>query len=83
MPAEDAISAAMLGNLLGGQVCSNGTRVFIQRSLKAASGRLDERTSRIVIGIRSTVDPDGSAHIGCAYEKVLAYMAIGHRKERA
>ncbi len=32
---EDAVGAAMLGNFYSaGQVCSNGTRVFVQKGIK-------------------------------------------------
>ena len=80
---EDAISAAMLGNFYSaGQVCSNGTRVFVHRSLKTRFlDRLAERTSRIVIG-----DPlDESTQMGplvsaAQSEKVLNYIAIGRQE---
>jgi betaine-aldehyde dehydrogenase len=49
---EDAVGAAMLGNFYSaGQVCSNGTRVFVQKGIKAAFlKRLAERTAAIVMG---------------------------------
>ncbi|MDP1668532.1 betaine-aldehyde dehydrogenase [Phaeovulum sp.] len=49
---EDAVGAAMLGNFYSsGQVCSNGTRVFVQKRLKAAFlARLAERVAGIVAG---------------------------------
>ncbi|NRP71296.1 NAD/NADP-dependent betaine aldehyde dehydrogenase [Ensifer psoraleae] len=49
---ESAIGGAMLGNFYStGQVCSNGTRVFVQRKVKDAFlARLKERTEAIVIG---------------------------------
>lgn len=49
---EDAISGAMLGNFYStGQVCSNGTRVFVQREIKEQFlARLKERTEAIRIG---------------------------------
>jgi betaine-aldehyde dehydrogenase len=37
---ESAIGGAMLGNFYStGQVCSNGTRVFVQRAIKRNSCR--------------------------------------------
>ena len=80
---EDAIGAAMLGNFYSaGQVCSNGTRVFVHRSLKARFlDRLAERTSRIVIG-----DPlDEATQMGplisaAQKEKVLSYIALGRQE---
>jgi len=49
---ESAIGGAMLGNFYStGQVCSNGTRVFVQRKIKESFlKRLKERTEAIVIG---------------------------------
>ncbi|MFO7772075.1 MAG: betaine-aldehyde dehydrogenase [Roseovarius gahaiensis] len=49
---EDAVGGAILGNFYSsGQVCSNGTRVFVQRGLKEAFlTRLAERTQQAVIG---------------------------------
>jgi betaine-aldehyde dehydrogenase len=49
---EDAVGAAMLGNFYStGQVCSNGTRVFVQRGLRERFlARLAERTRAIVLG---------------------------------
>ncbi|MBU3259129.1 betaine-aldehyde dehydrogenase [Roseovarius sp. PS-C2] len=49
---EDAVSGAILGNFYSsGQVCSNGTRVFVQRDIKEAFlERLAERTAQAVIG---------------------------------
>lgn len=80
---DDAVGAAMLGNFYSaGQVCSNGTRVFVHRSLKSRFlDRLAERTSRIVIG-----DPlDEATQMGplisaAQLEKVLGYIAIGQQQ---
>ncbi|MCB1406101.1 MAG: betaine-aldehyde dehydrogenase [Rhodobacteraceae bacterium] len=49
---EDAVGAAMLGNFYSsGQICSNGTRVFVQKGIKARFlDRLKARTEAIVIG---------------------------------
>ena len=49
---EDAVSGAILGNFYSsGQVCSNGTRVFVQRGIKERFlERLSERVGRAVIG---------------------------------
>ena len=49
---EDAVGGAILGNFYStGQVCSNGTRVFVQRGLKDAFlARLADRTQQAVIG---------------------------------
>ncbi len=49
---ESAVSGAILGNFYStGQVCSNGTRVFVQKGIKAAFlDRLAERLKNAVIG---------------------------------
>ncbi len=49
---ESAVGAAMLGNFYSsGQICSNGTRVFVQKGIKARFlARLAERTGAIVAG---------------------------------
>jgi len=49
---ESAVSGAILANFYStGQVCSNGTRVFVQKGIKGAFlGRLAERLGDAVIG---------------------------------
>lgn len=49
---DNAVGGAIMGNFYSsGQVCSNGTRVFVQKGLKAAFlERLTERLSNAVIG---------------------------------
>ncbi|MEM7723507.1 MAG: betaine-aldehyde dehydrogenase [Pseudomonadota bacterium] len=49
---EDAVSAAINANFYSsGQVCSNGTRVFVQGGIKEDFlGRLSERVSKAIIG---------------------------------
>ena len=49
---EDAVGGAILGNFYSsGQVCSNGTRVFVQSGIKAAFlARLKERVEQAIIG---------------------------------
>lgn len=49
---DDAVSAAMLGNFYTqGQICTNCTRVFVQRGvLDAFLARLTERTARLRLG---------------------------------
>jgi betaine-aldehyde dehydrogenase len=77
---ESAISGAMLGNFYSsGQVCSNGTRVFVQKDLREKFlARLKERTEAIVIG-----DPqDEATQMGplvsyAQREKVLSYIEKG------
>ncbi|MEM8536301.1 MAG: betaine-aldehyde dehydrogenase [Pseudomonadota bacterium] len=55
---EDAVSGAILGNFYStGQVCSNGTRVFVQSGIKAAFlDHLTERLKGVVMG--DPLDPN-------------------------
>lgn len=49
---DDAVSGAILGNFYSsGQVCSNGTRVFVQEGIQEAFlARLKERLAGVVMG---------------------------------
>lgn len=77
---ENAVSGAMLGNFYSaGEVCSNGTRVFVQRQLyDAFLERLVERTRKLKVG-----DPlDAATQIGALISeehlnKVLGYIEKG------
>jgi betaine-aldehyde dehydrogenase len=77
---ESAIGGAMLGNFYStGQVCSNGTRVFVQKGIKDQFlSRLKERTEKILIG-----DPmDEATQLGpmvsfAQREKVMSYIEKG------
>ena len=57
---ENAVSGAILGNFYSsGQVCSNGTRVFLHKAIKEKFlTRLTERLGNAVIG--DPMDPDTS-----------------------
>jgi betaine-aldehyde dehydrogenase len=77
---ENAVSGALLGNFYsGGEVCSNGTRVFVHRAVKERFlARLLERTARIVLG--DPLDPAtqmGALISEAHMEKVLAFIARG------
>jgi len=77
---EDAVSGAILGNFYSsGQVCSNGTRVFVQKGIKERFlERLKARTEEILLG-----DPmDETTQMGplvnaSQFDKVLGYIAAG------
>jgi len=77
---DNAVGAAMLGNFYSsGQICSNGTRVFVEAPLHDAFlERLAARTAAIRIG-----DPlDEATQLGplisrAQYDKVLDYMRLG------
>lgn len=80
---DDAVSGAMLGNFYSaGEVCSNGTRVFVHARIRAAFlQRLAARTRRMVIG--DPLDPKtqvGSLISHAHMEKVLGYIETGLRE---
>ena len=79
---ESAVSAAINANFFAsGQVCSNGTRVFVQTGIKAAFlERLVERVSKAVIG-----DPrDGATSFGpMVSEEQLAIVCSYIEKGKA
>ena len=76
----NAVSGALLGNFYSaGEVCSNGTRVFVHRKVKDQFlAELKARAERMVIG-----DPlDPATHVGALIstdhmEKVLSYIERG------
>jgi betaine-aldehyde dehydrogenase len=77
---ESAIGGAMLGNFYStGQVCSNGTRVFVQKGLHDRFlDRLVERTKAIRIG--DPLDPEtqmGPLVSKAQHDKVLGYVEMG------
>ena len=77
---DNAVAGAMLANFYSaGQVCSNGTRVFVQRGVKTAFlERLVARVRALRVG-----DPlDPATQVGALIsrqhmEKVLGYIARG------
>ncbi len=82
---DNAVSGALMANFYSaGEVCSNGTRVFVHRSIKAKFiEKLAARVGRMVIG-----DPlDPRTQVGALIstdhmEKVLGYIDKG-KAERA
>jgi betaine-aldehyde dehydrogenase len=80
---EEAVSAAMLANFYTqGEVCTNGTRVYVQREiLERFLARLTERTRRLRLG-----DPmDSATQVGALIsaehrDAVLAYIEAGRRE---
>ena len=77
---DEAVSGALLANFYSaGEVCTNGTRVFVHRSVRDAFlGKLKARTEAMIVG-----DPlDPATHIGSLIsaahlQKVLGYIALG------
>jgi betaine-aldehyde dehydrogenase len=77
---DNAVSAALLANFYTqGEVCSNGTRVFVHTSVKDAFlERLVARTMKMVVG--DPMSPD--THVGALISpdhmaKVLGYIEAG------
>jgi betaine-aldehyde dehydrogenase len=80
---ENAIGGAMLGNFYSaGQVCSNGTRVFVQKGIHDRFvERLVERTKTIRLG--DPLDPDtqmGPLVNKAQHDKVMSYIGIGREE---
>ncbi len=77
---DEAVSGALLANFYSaGEVCTNGTRVFVHRSVRDAFlAKLKARTEAMIVG-----DPlDPATHIGALIsaahlQKVLGYIALG------
>ena len=77
---ESAIGGAMLGNFYStGQVCSNGTRVFVQKGIKDRFlSRLKARTENIVIGDPMVEETQLGPMVSRAQlDKVFAYIEKG------
>ncbi len=77
---DAAVGAAMLGNFYSaGQVCSNGTRVFVESSVQDAFlEKLAARTQAMKLG--DPLDDDvtlGPLVSAAQHEKVLGYVAAG------
>lgn len=80
---DNAVGGAMLGNFFSaGQVCSNGTRVFVQRGMHDRFlDRLAERTKKIRLG--DPLDPEtqmGPLVSGVQHAKVMDYIRIGQEE---
>ena len=80
---DNAVSGAMLANWYSsGQVCSNGTRVFVHDSIvDAFVDRLVERTKKLRIGDPTVVTTDigPMCHLE-QYQKVLEYVKVGQEE---
>jgi betaine-aldehyde dehydrogenase len=76
----NAVSAAMLANFYTqGEVCSNGTRVFVQRKIfDSFLMQLKERTEKIRVGDPTDPDTQMGALISKAHlEKVIRFIQSG------
>jgi betaine-aldehyde dehydrogenase len=77
---DNAVSGALLGNFYTqGEVCSNGTRVFVHRDVKDEfTSRLVERVAKMTIGDPTDPGTDVGALISAEHlEKVLGYIEAG------
>lgn len=79
---EDAVGGAMLANFYSaGEVCSNGTRVFVHRAVKDAFvEKLVARTRAMTVG--DPLDPQtqvGALISEAHMNKVLSFVAEGRR----
>ncbi len=80
---DEAVSGALLANFYSaGEVCTNGTRVFVHTSIRDVFlAKLKARTEAMVIG--DPLDPatQMGALISPAHmEKVLGYIALGQQQ---
>ncbi|MCE9664409.1 betaine-aldehyde dehydrogenase [Halomonas sp. M5N1S17] len=80
---DRAADAAMMANFYSsGQICTNGTRVFVHHSVKAAfEEKIVERVARIRAG--DPLDPETNFGPLVSYghqEKVLSYIELGKQE---
>src|SRR6267154_3600067 len=79
---ENAVSAALLANFYTqGEICTNGTRVFVERKLLGAFlDRLVERTRLLRIGDPMRPETEIGALISAAHrDRVLSYIEAGKK----
>jgi len=77
---DNAVSGALLGNFYTqGEVCSNGTRVFVHREIKDDfTTRLVERVGKMIIGDPTDPATDVGTLISADHlAKVLGYIEAG------
>lgn len=77
---DNAVSAAMLANFYTqGEICTNGTRVFVENSIQAAFlEKLLARTSRLIIGDPMQSETQVGSLISAEHmQKVLGYIEQG------
>ena len=80
---DRAADAAMMANFYSsGQICTNGTRVFVERSVKDAfESRISERVARIRAGDPSDPTVNFGPLVSFEHQaKVLDYIALGKRE---
>lgn len=80
---DNAVSAALMANFYTqGEVCSNGTRVFVHEAVHDEfASRLAERTRQMRIGDPLDPSTDVGALISAEHrDRVLAYIEVGLRE---
>ncbi|KAL3423359.1 aldehyde dehydrogenase [Phlyctema vagabunda] len=83
---ENAVDGAMMANFFStGQVCTNGTRVFVHSSMKAA---FEKRLVEKMEYIRALEPSDPNSNFGplvseLHYKKVLSYITHGVESDKA
>ena len=80
---DEAVSGALLANFYSaGEVCTNGTRVFVHKNVRDAFlAKLKARTEAMVIGDPLNPATQMGALISLAHmEKVLGYIALGQQQ---
>ena len=77
---DNAVSGAILGNFYStGQVCSNGTRVFVQKGIKEAFlARMSERLATVVMGDPQDPDTNFGPMVSARQREIVqGYIATG------
>ncbi|SFU86893.1 betaine-aldehyde dehydrogenase [Halomonas korlensis] len=80
---DRAADAAMMANFYSsGQICTNGTRVYVERSVKDAfEARISERVARIRAGDPSDPTVNFGPLVSFEHQaKVLDYIALGKQE---
>ncbi|ODH50792.1 hypothetical protein GX48_03109 [Paracoccidioides brasiliensis] len=83
---ENAVDGAMMANFFStGQVCTNGTRVFVPKSLKSAfETRLVEKMQYVRAGCLMDPNTNFGPLVSLPhYEKVINYIRHGIEKDKA
>jgi len=80
---DEAVQGAMMANFYTqGEICSNGTRVYVAETVKDKFlEKLKAKTRKMIIGDPSEMETQVGALISKAhYEKVMGYIEIGKKE---
>lgn len=80
---DEAVQGAMMANFYTqGEICSNGTRVYVAEKIKGQFlEELIEKTKKLVIGDPSVMETQVGALISRThFEKVMGYIEIGKKE---